>query len=225
MIKQLFKKYHEKWAIEKFNFFLSKLTPAKGETILDLGGGDGSYMDRFSSSLKDYKIVISDIDEGSLQRARAKGYYTTILDASSNKLPYKDKEIDIIFCNSVIEHITIPKDQLWSARSYSSGFAKDAFEIQKKFASEIMLSAKKYYVQTPHRHFPIEAHSWFPVISYLNRKTQLTVLKQLNKFWVKKTQPDWNLLTEKDMKILFPDAEIIVKKKLGMKKEIIAIKR
>ena len=50
-------------------------------------------------------------------------------------------------------------------------------------------------------------------------------MKQLNKFWVKKTQPDWNLLTEKDMKILFPDAEIIVKKKLGMKKEIIAIKR
>lgn len=98
MIKQLFKKFHEKWAIEKFNFFLFEAYTCKGETILDLGGGDGSYMDRFSSFLKDYKIVISDIDEASLQRARAKGYYTTILDISSNKLPYKDKEIDIIFC-------------------------------------------------------------------------------------------------------------------------------
>lgn len=225
MLKQLFKKYHEKWAIEKFNFFLAKIQPSKGETILDLGGGNGSYMDRFSSSLKDYKIVISDIDEPSLEKARSKGYYTTKLDAASNNLPYGDKEIDIIFCNSVIEHITIPKDELWTERSYSSNFKKESLEIQKKFASEIIRSAKKYYVQTPHRHFPIEAHTWFPFISYLNRRTQVKVLKQLNKFWVKKTTPDWNLLTEHDMKDMFPDAEIIVNRKLGMKKEIIAIKR
>lgn len=225
MLKKIFKKYHEKWAIEKFNFFLSNLKPANQETILDLGGGDGSYMDRFTSSLKNYKIIISDIDEASLQKARAKGYYTTIIDASSNKIPYKDKEIDCIFCNSVIEHITLPKDQLWSEQSYSANFSSVAFEIQKKFAAEIIRSAKKYYVQTPHKYFPIEAHTWFPFISYLNRRTQLIVLKQLNKFWVKKTQPDWNLLTEKDMKVLFPDAEIIVRKYFGLKKEIIAIKR
>ncbi len=225
MLKKLFKKYHEKWAKEKFIFFLSNVKPEKGETILDLGGGNGSYMDRFSSSLKDYNVVISDIDEPSLEKARAKGYQTYKIDASSNDLPYGDKEIDCIFCNSVIEHITIPKDELWTERSKCANFKKEALEIQKKFAAEIIRSAKKYYVQTPHRHFPIEAHTWFPFISYMNRRLQVKMLKQLNKFWVKKTTPDWNLLTEHDMKEMFPDAEIIVNRKLGIKKEIIAIKR
>src|ERR1700675_3011407 len=125
MTRKLFRKYHEKWAIEKFDFFLKNVQPASQETILDLGGGDGSYMDRFASSLKEYKIIISDINELALQKAREKGFFTTKIDASSNKLPYGDKEIDCIFCNSVIEHITIPKDQLWSEQSYSQAFFKD----------------------------------------------------------------------------------------------------
>ncbi len=225
MLIKIFKKYHEKWAKEKFDFFLKNMNLSQQQTILDMGGGDGSYMDRFKSSLNNYKVIIADIDENAMQTARNKGYFTSQIDAASNRLPYNDQEIDCVFCNSVIEHITIPKDQLWSERSRSDNFSKDAFEIQKKFAGEIRRVAKKYYVQTPHRAFPIEAHTWFPFVGYLSRKNQLRVIKQLNKFWVKKTAPDWNLLDEYEMQKLFPDAEIIVWKKYGFKKEIIAIKK
>lgn len=225
MLQKLFKKYHEKWAKEKFEFFLKNMNLSKDHTILDMGGGDGSYMDRFKSSLHNYKVIIADIDENAMQTARNKGYYTAQIDAASNRLPYNDQEIDCVFCNSVIEHITIPKDQLWSERSYADDFSKDAFAIQEKFAGELRRVAKKYYVQTPHRAFPVEAHTWFPFVGYLGRKNQLWVIKQLNKFWVKKTAPDWNLLNEHEMQQLFPDAEIIVWKKYGFKKEIIAIKK
>jgi hypothetical protein len=225
IIQRLFNKYHEKWAIEKFNIFLEYITLKKGETILDLGGGNGSYMDRFGSALNNYSVVVADICEEDLKIAREKGYNIICLDSANNKLPFKDKQINCIFCNSVIEHVTIPKDQLWSKESNSNEFARISIAIQKKFATEIIRCSKKYYVQTPHKYFPIESHSWFPFLGYMGRRTQLRLLKLINKFWIKKTQPDWNLLTEIDMQVLFPDAEIFVNKKFGFKKEIIAIKR
>ncbi len=225
IFKKLFIKYHEKWAIEKFKFFIDKMALDKKEVILDLGGGDGSYMDRFGPELSNYSVIIADISEEAIRKAREKGYKSIIIDAANNKLPFKDNEIDCIFCNSVIEHITIPKDQLWSELSYSNQFFKNSFSIQKQFASEIVRCAKKYYVQTPHKYFPIESHTWFPFVGYLKRRSQLRLLKLINTFWVKKSQPDWNLLTKKDMQQLFPDAEIIVVKKMGFNKEIIAIKK
>lgn len=46
----------------------------------------------------------------------------------------------------------------------------------------------------------------------------------MNKFWIKKTQPDWNLLDKKDMKKLFPNSKILNEKFLFLNKSIIAVK-
>lgn len=224
VLKRIFSHFHEKWAKEKFNLFLKKVELKKQDTILDLGGGDGRYMDRLSGQRNDLRVIIFDLDEKALKKASEKGYSTQYFDGASQRFPYKDQEIDCIFCNSVIEHVTLPKDRLWSEESRSEQFFEKSFQIQKSFADEIRRCSKKYYVQTPHKSFPIEAHTWFPFVSYLSRKNQLKCIKWLNKFWVKKTEPDWNLLTEKEMQQLFPEAEIIVLKKFGFKKEIIAIK-
>lgn len=222
-MKKLFSKYHEKWAKEKIKFFLSKINLPANSSILDLGGSNGAYMDRFKNDFgKQYTILIADIDEPALASARQKGFQTRIIDGSKDHFPFTDGEFDCIFCNSVIEHVTIPKAEIWTT---TKDFKKRSLVIQQHFANEIRRCAKSYYVQTPHRHFLIEAHTWFPFIGYLPRKLQIALLKQLNKFWVKKTDPDWNLLDEHQMKTFFPDAEITVVKKFGMKKEIIAIKR
>ena len=50
-------------------------------------------------------------------------------------------------------------------------------------------------------------------------------LNFFNRWWPKRTSPDWNLLTTKDMREPFPEAEIIVEKSFGLAKSIIAIKR
>lgn len=46
----------------------------------------------------------------------------------------------------------------------------------------------------------------------------------LNKFWIKKTKGDWNLLSKKELWELFPDAKIIKEKFLFMTKSLIAVK-
>jgi len=53
----------------------------------------------------------------------------------------------------------------------------------------------------------------------------IKLLKILNVYWIKATSPDWHLLGEKQMHRLFDGADdIIIKKVLFSKKEIIAYK-
>lgn len=221
-MRKLFLKYHEKWAKEKIIYFLSNMNLPFNSSILDLGGNNGAYMERFKMDFgKSYNILIADIDEKALEFAREKGFETRHMDGSKERFNIEDSEFDCIFCNSVIEHITISKNEVWKTRN---NFKKRSLLIQKNFANEIRRCSKSYYVQTPHRHFPIEAHTWFPFIGFMPRIIQVILIKSLNKFWIKKTTPDWNLLDENQMKDFFPDAKITVIKKMGFKKEIIAIK-
>ncbi len=221
-MRKIFTEYHKKWAIEKIRFFLLHMHLPDNASVLDLGGGNGAYMERFKRYFsKNNRIIIADLNERALQQARNKGFETKGMDGGTNRFPFADKEFDCIFCNSVIEHVTVPKNEVWKT---DNDFKKRSLLIQKKFADEIRRCAKSYYVQTPHRHFPVEAHTWFPMINFLPRNLQVRSVKFLNKFWFKKTRPDWNLLDEKQMKEFFPDAAIHVIRKLGFKKEIIAMR-
>ena len=221
-MRKIFLKYHEKWAKEKIRLFLSNNNLPVNSSLLDLGGNNGAFMERFKNDFgKSYNILIADINEKALECAREKGFKTRHIDGSSERFSFEDSEFDCIFCNSVIEHVTIPKDEIWNT---GNNFKKRSLLIQKNFANEIRRCSKSYYVQTPHRHFPIEAHTWFPLVGYMPRIIQVILIKSLNKFWVKRTSPDWNLLDENQMKDFFPDAKITVIMKMGFKKEIIAIK-
>ena len=105
-------------------------------------------------------------------------------------------------------------------------FSELAFKYQLFFANEIRRISKRYFVQTPYKYFLIESHTWLPfIIVLLPRELQIRLIDFLNNTkWPKKTSPDWNLLTVKDMKMLFPDAQIILEKSLLITKSIIAVK-
>jgi len=81
-------------------------------------------------------------------------------------------------------------------------------------------------VQTPDKWFPVESHTWLPVVIVaLPRGLQLRLVGWLNRWWIKPTQVDWNLLTASDMARLFPEAEIVRERTLGLSKSLIAVKR
>jgi hypothetical protein len=123
----------------------------------------------------------------------------------------------------VIEHVTVAKDEMWEITD-GPRFRSLAWERQRVFADEIRRVGKRYFVQTPNRHFIIESHSWLPFVGSFPRALFVPVIKFTNRFWIKQTIPDYNLLNVTEMKELFPDAEIVAERKFGLTKSVIAIK-
>lgn len=223
-MKYLVQRQSAKWAEKRFKLFLALLNPEPESTILDLGGFDGKFFYTFKDMIKDLnlKIIIADINEDGLKIAKERGFETLLLN-ETGILDLQDKSIDIVFCNSVIEHVTLPKNEIWTCTDEQL-FKNKSLIRQEEFANEIKRVGKKYFVQTPHKDFPIEAHTWLPLVNKLNRKSMLNLISFTNKFWIKKTNPDWNLFNEEQINLIFPNTDIIVNKVLNFKKEIIVYK-
>ncbi|WP_042342521.1 methyltransferase domain-containing protein [Calothrix sp. PCC 7507] len=117
---------------------------------------------------------------------------------------FGDQEFDLVFTNSVIEHVG---DE----------------EKQEAFAREVIRLGHRYWVQTPSKYFPIEAHCgmpfwWFYPASWRDR---------LIKRWREKL-PDWTDMVEgtrvlelERLQQLFPNAKLKVERILGFPKSYI----
>ena len=116
-----------------------------------------------------------------------------------------DQFFDIVYCSSVIEHVTLSKKDVWSEWS-GRRFREAARVRQAEFAREIRRLGKRFFVQTPYRHFPIEPHSWLPFAAWLPRWALIPTLRLANVAWVTQPVPDWHLLDRGEMQALFGDA-------------------
>jgi len=131
------------------------------------------------------------------------------------RLLFKDKEFDIAFSNSVIEHV-------------------GSFADQRLFADEIRRVGKSYWVQTPHKWFFVEPHLVALFIHYFPRRLQRRLIRYFTA-WGLATKPSQDqvdeflnstrLLTEAEAKSLFPDGTIYREKFLFFTKSFVVYKR
>lgn len=132
--------------------------------------------------------------------------------ADGRRLPFRDGAFDIVYSNSVIEHL-------------------GNYENQQVFAEECSRVGQRYYVQTPNRHFPVEPHLITPFIHYLPKAVQRHLLRNFTVWgWVTRPSSEQcedflqevRLLDEVEMGRLFPDASILRERLLGLTKSLIA---
>lgn len=170
-------------------------------------------------------VYVADIRSEALTKAQQQFGFNTVLIDESGSIDFPDGFFDIVFCSSVIEHVTGRKEDVRRFRT-NREFFDAAYERQCRFANEIRRLGERYFVQTPNKYFPIESHTWLPMFIVLAPRTwQIAAIDFFNKWWPKKTSPDWNLLTEGKMRDLFPEAEIVLEKVFGFTKSIMAIKK
>lgn len=202
------------------NFHLDETT-----RVLDLGSENGENINLIlaGTAVLPENVCIADIEPVWLDYGREKFGYQTVLLEENGALPFADGEFDIVYCSSVIEHVTVPKSEVWKIKG-ERAFRRAAWEHQKRFAAEIRRVGKSFFVQTPNRRFFIESHSWLPLAGFLPRPLFLKVLRVSNQFWIKGAPPDFNLLDRSQMAELFPDAQIVLEKKFGLVKSIMAVK-
>lgn len=134
--------------------------------------------------------------------------------ADGRRLPFRDQAFDLVFSNSVIEHL-------------------GDWPSQVAFAREISRIGRRHFVQTPNRWFPVEPHLLTPFIHWLPKRQRLALLRNFT-LWGLVTRPSTaecqrflqqvRLLTVKEMTALFPDSAVLLESCLGCAKSIIALR-
>jgi SAM-dependent methyltransferase len=110
-LKQAAQNASRKARAKRGELFRRLLPVSPEDKVLDLGGGDGSHI---AAILPEYRnIWVADIDPRALEKAAQRGFHTVLL-PESGQLPFEDQEFDIVFCSSVIEHVTVPKSDIYA---------------------------------------------------------------------------------------------------------------
>ena len=127
---------------------------------------------------------------------------------------FADNSFDACFSNSLLEHV-------------------GTFCDQQRVAAEIRRVAPIYLVQTPYRHFPLEAHFLMPGFQYLPTPIRATLHQHFHLGWVAR-QPDprlarteveqFRLLTRREMGDMFPDARIVHERIGPLTKALLAVR-
>jgi SAM-dependent methyltransferase len=194
-------------------------------TLLDLGSEDGSAIHAVlqGSAVRPDNVVIADIQRAALERGAATYGYTPAVLGEDGPLPFADRSFDIVFCSSVIEHVTVAKRESWAMRS-GHRFRALSRERQRAFADEIRRVGRGYFVQTPYLYFPIESHTWLPGFAWQPRRLMVPALRLTNRVWIKQCGADWCLFDRGALAALFPDATIAEERSLGFVKSLMAIR-
>jgi SAM-dependent methyltransferase len=130
-------------------------------------------------------------------------------------LPFRDGSFDVVFSNSVIEHV-------------------GDSESQARFARETMRVGRRFWVQTPNRWFPLEQHLFMPLVHWLPRSWQRVLAPRLyparvalrlspdrSEFYMRHYLEDVHLLDAAGLRALFPGAMLVRERFCGCTKSLI----
>ncbi len=194
--------------LKKFEkLFFRTFDTDKPFEILDVGGTDYFWRSSQVPNIPGVTITLLNLQP---EKTTHRNIRSLVGDATS-MTQFADKKFDLVFSNSVIEHLYTSENQL-------------------KMACEIQRVGKRYFVQTPNKYFPVEAHYAIPLAQYMPKDLLFffltkTRLSRLNRWDTKDAQQyldEIRLLNEREMKMLFPGCTILKEKTLGMTKSLTA---
>lgn len=209
---------------KRFELFLAQIQRLldsysdKRIEILDVGGGVW-FWENFLTEYWINKVSITILnirmlDNESMKTIANKREIYKFIQGDALSLPFKDKSFDVVFSNSVIDHL------------YS-------FHNQRKFAAEVRRVGKNYFVQTGNKKFFFEPHYLTPFVHYFPKEFQKKIIRHAT-IWGLLTKPSQEyvnnivdeiiLSSKEEFAELFPDAEILEEKVLGFTKSFIAVK-
>ena len=171
--------------------------------ILDVGGTEDFWVNRNYHKKEDIKITLLNLKTITTNHNNIR---SIIGDATDLSL-FRKNHFDVVFSNSVIEHL------------YN-------FKNQQKMSQEVQRVGKYHFIQTPNKYFLIEPHFLFPLFQFLPKslkyllltKTKLSRGKKWNKKFAKEYIQEIRLLSLKEMKYLFPNSKNKTERFLGMSK-------
>ena len=121
-------------------------------TILDLGGWQ-EFWEVMGFTDTPHKIILLNLHEIQVRYPN----FTSLVGDARKLDTFTDKSVDVVFSNSVIEHL-------------------GTYENQRRMANEVRRVGKRYFIQTPNFFFPIEPHFIFPFFHWLPLSARLMLI-------------------------------------------------
>lgn len=192
---------HRRWQ------WLAREFPEIGEMkVLDVGGDARSWI---IGGVQPAHVTLMNLGE-----PEAPESWMTSLSADACDPPDSIGEFDLVFSNSVIEHV--------------GGHWR-----RERYAELVRGAAPKYWVQTPYRYFPIEPHYLAPWLQHLPLRLQSKILAKWpvgnyselsDSVLGLELVQEIELQSRSQMKYYFPDAELEYERMGPFVKSLVAIR-
>jgi len=188
-----------------FKFLISDVP--RPLSILDVGGTQMFWEMMGFTDEHDVEIVLLNLTKAEVTHPN----FRSVVGDARMMGQFRDKEFDVVFSNSVIEHV-------------------GGYEQQRQMAEEVRRVGKRYFLQTPNYFFPIEPHFLFPFFQFFPMRLKVFYVHYLNIGWHGRI-PDKEramqvvnqirLLTQAELKEIFSGATIYKEKFFCLTKSFI----
>ena len=201
------------WSSRMRNQRMSRFREALGlfrdpVRILDVGGTEHFWASRGFLEQPNLSVTLVNIEYKVQPSNRIEA-----LVGDATALPFEDNSFDIVFSNSVIEHLFE-----WGA--------------QERMAQECVRVGRNHWVQTPNYWFPIEPHFLCPGWQWLPVQLRIALIQRI-RVGQRGPVPDFakasalvreiKLLSRSEVKQLFPSSNIVRESAFGLSKSWTAI--
>jgi hypothetical protein len=184
--------------------FCAKIDPKPNQRVLDLGGQPGIW----SHVRTPLNITLLNLP-GIADPVPSSHHKFVQVEGDACDLSHMDQRaFDIVYSNSVIEHV--------------GGESR-----QRAFARQVLRFEASYWVQTPARSFPIEAHSGMPFWWFYPSSVRRRFLAR----W-RRSLPAWTEMIENTTYVaptvleeIFPGSNVLIERFCGMPKSYVVWKR
>lgn len=208
-LKTLLQPVTQRFRQRRFRFFLTLIKDLpRPLTILDIGGTE-QYWQQVGLREGNIRIILLNLEQ---TRVNDPVTFSSIAGNATDLSRWADQSVDLIFSNSVIEHLFTPANQ-------------------RQMANEVRRVGRSYFIQTPNYYFPIEPHWLFPFFQFLPRSWRIALTqvgswghmpKLADREAATTLVDEVRLLAAREMRDLFPEASIFYEKWLGITKSISA---
>lgn len=184
-------------------------------SIIDVGGTEAYWNIVPEEYLEQRNVSITIVNLPGKPQPEDHGPFSFVEGDGCDLSGYESGSFDLAHSNSVLEHV-----------------GDDA--AMQRFAREVARVAAGYFVQTPNFWFPIEPHSMTPLLHWLPRPARIALVSRFELgYWSKAKSREHaerivdsaRLVRRRQMRALFPDADILTERLFGLPKSFVAVRR